>query len=113
MDKAATSTGEARSKLSACYQKLASHHLEKEGDIAKYHAVQEKHWRMWEKAEAFEKAAEILGEISKVCEEKGDVQKKREATSALGRNSIEKLKSKLTNLVIEHCTALKKNLKVN
>ena len=30
--------------------------FEKEGDMGKYHAVQEKHWRMWEKAEDFEKA---------------------------------------------------------
>ena len=61
------------------------YNFEKEGDIGKYHAVQEKHWRMWEKAEDFEKAAEILEEISKVCEEKGDAQKKKEATSALIR----------------------------
>ena len=53
--------------------------------MGKYHAVQEKHWRMWEKAEDFEKAAEILEQISKVCEEKGDGQKKKEATSALIR----------------------------
>ena len=59
--------------------------FEKEGDMGKYHAVQEKHWRMWEKAEHFEKAAEILEQISKVCEEKGDGQKKKEATSALIR----------------------------
>ena len=58
MDKAAASTnGEARAKLSACYGKLAGHHSEKEGDMGKYHAVQEKHWRMWEKAEDFEKAS--------------------------------------------------------
>ena len=29
MDKAASSTGETRAKLSACYKKLATHHLEK------------------------------------------------------------------------------------
>ena len=29
MDKAASSTGETRAKLSACYRKLATHHLEK------------------------------------------------------------------------------------
>ena len=38
---------------------------------------------MWERAGEFGKAAETLAEISKVCEEKGDAQKKKEATSAL------------------------------
>ena len=76
----------------------------KEGDIAKYHAVQEKHWRMWEKAGDFEKAAGVLKEISKVCEEKGEGQKKKEATSALIRmlsnpSSIDTLSNDLLSVL--------------
>ena len=36
MDKAASSTGETRAKLSACYGKLATHHLEKVQRAASY-----------------------------------------------------------------------------